>query len=77
MTRRPPDPLPPMRRQTRPRPGETLPDLARRVLPDHDPEEAAGLLAQWNPHLNAFRVIPRPLLVSDIVYLEPAPRPSH
>lgn len=70
----PPQPLPPSRRQTRPRSGDTLETLARRELPDLDADEALSRLREWNPHLNAFRVIARPLLVSDIVYLEPPPQ---
>lgn len=73
MPTRDPRPLTPLRRQTRPRSDDTLASLAARELPEVDPEEAVELIRSWNPHLGFFRAIPRPLLVSDIVYLEPPP----
>ena len=66
--------LPPLRRAARPREGDTFESLAQRELPDLEVEEAARLLEQWNPHLGrAFFPTGRPLLVSDLVYLEPPP----
>ena len=64
--------LPPRRRSVRPRAGDTLASVAERELPGLDAEQAAELLAQWNPHLSrTFFPAGRPLLASDLVYLEP------
>ena len=64
--------LPPLRRAARPREGDTFESLAARELPELDIEDAAQLLREWNPHLGRlFAVAGRPLLVSDLVYLEP------
>lgn len=67
--------LPPLRRTARPREGDTFETLAERELPQLDAAEAARLLTEWNPHLGR-RLLPtgRPLLVSDLVYLEPPPQ---
>lgn len=66
--------LPPLRRSVRPREGDTLTSVAERELPQLEPSEAAALLERWNPHLaRLFSPMGRPLLVSDIVYLEPPP----
>ena len=66
--------LPPLRRTARPREGDTFETLAERELPQLDAAQAARLLSEWNPHLGR-RLLPaeRPLLVSDLVYLEPPP----
>ncbi len=64
--------LPPVRRVARPREGDTFETLANRELPDLGADEAVALLEAWNPHLGrAFFPTGRPLLVSDLVYLEP------
>lgn len=64
--------LPPIRRTARPREGDTFESLASRELPELDADEAIELLEAWNPHLGrAFFPTGRPLLVSDLVYLEP------
>lgn len=66
--------LPPLRRTARPRQGDTFELLAQRELPELEVDEAAQLLREWNPHLGRlFAVAGRPLLVSDLVYLEPPP----
>lgn len=66
--------LPPLRRTARPRQGDTFESLAQRELPELELEEAVALLAAWNPHLGRlFAPTGRPLLVSDLVYLEPPP----
>ena len=58
----------------RPREGDTLELLAHRELPGLAVDEAVELLAAWNPHLGrVFFPTGRPLLVSDLVYLEPPP----
>lgn len=66
--------LPPIRRAARPREGDTFESLAARELPELESEEAVARLAAWNPHLGRlFGSAGRPLLVSDLVYLEPPP----
>ena len=66
--------LDPQRRSVRPHAGDTFASLAERELPELDSDAAVELLATWNPHLGrSFFPTGRPLLVSDIVYLEPAP----
>lgn len=67
--------LPPLRRAARPREGDTFETLAGRELPQLELAEAVRLLVEWNPHLGR-RLLPtgRPLLVSDLVYLEPPQR---
>ena len=65
-------PLAPARRSCRPVTGDTLESIAARELPGLPPEEAQSRLREWNPHLAFGRRNFSYVLVSDIVFLEPA-----
>jgi hypothetical protein len=66
--------LSPQRRFTTPSPGETLEQLAARALPGEAPETAVDQIRSWNLHIFALRRAPAPMLVSDIVFVEPPAR---
>lgn len=71
-----PKPLSPARRSCRPRTGDTLETIAARELPALPADESAALLRDWNPHLGFGRRNYRYVLVSDVIFLEPAPTPT-
>ena len=59
------------RRFVSPEPGESLQQLAARVLPDQPPEHAAEQIASWNLHIFLLRKPAGLLLGSDVVFVEP------
>lgn len=64
-------PLSPQRQFVSPGPGETLEDIARRMLPDRPESEGADALRSWNLHIFALRSPPGLLLCSDVIFVEP------
>lgn len=64
-------PLSRQRRFVSPEPGESLPALAARVLPDLPPAEAAEQVSSWNLHIFLLRKPAGLLLGSDVVFVEP------
>lgn len=69
-------PLAPVRRSCRPQSDDTLERIAARELPATPLEEAIALLRSWNPHLGFGRRNYQYVLVSDVIFLEPAPVPT-
>jgi hypothetical protein len=68
-----PEGLAPVRRSIRPQTGDTFESVAARELADVPTDDAVASLREWNTHLTRFARGPRPLLVSDIIYVEAAP----
>ena len=56
---------------TTPGPGETVEDIARRVLPSEPLDVAVNHIKSWNLHIFAMRRPPGMLLGSDVVLVEP------
>jgi hypothetical protein len=65
-----------VRKSILPHPGDTWADIAKRELPDLQPDEAVGKLQSWNLHVfmrAAMRMgnLTNPILPSDVIFVEP------